>query len=442
MLLTRLLVPGAFGAMAIVLSSSSLVAALSDVGVWPAVIQSPRGGDDSYLNAAWWFGMVRALFIYVILFAAAPWISRFYGNPELSPLLRVTLIATIFEGMISPRAKLALKEMKFGRLAMINNGGAICGVVLTIVLSVLLKNVWALAIGYCAENAFRCLLSYILCPGVASLEIDMHAVRDLMKFTGGTIGLSFLNLIFLRADIFVLGKLYSPGELGVYTMAVNLVQTPANFVISMATTMLMPVFSHVQADKARMNRILREVTSWFTLLGLPAVAAIWLCGSSLLTVIYGARYAEATGPLAVGICVVFLNVLNSLVTVLFYAAGRPGLHRRAVAVSAITMLIAVYPACRYMGVIGGQVAALLAIFTGYVLQVVRARDITGLTISRYCRAFVPATVMAGGILLAGIGAQVLGFGARPVTNIAIAGVMCAIAYLACVPVFAKIKELA
>jgi O-antigen/teichoic acid export membrane protein len=51
-LLARLLAPSAFGAMAIVLSSSSLIASLSDVGIWPAVIQNPRGGNKAFLNAA------------------------------------------------------------------------------------------------------------------------------------------------------------------------------------------------------------------------------------------------------------------------------------------------------------------------------------------------------------------------------------------------------
>lgn len=267
MLLTRLLAPSAFGSMAIVLSSSSLVASLSDVGVWPAVIQSPHGGEDGYLNAAWWFGMARAICIYVMVFTASPWIAQFYGNPDLSALLRVALLGTLLDGMISPRAKLAQKEMKFWRWAVINNGGGICGVLLTIVLSFVLRDVWALAIGYCAENGFRCILSYILFPGLPSLEMDRHAFQDLLKFSKGMVGLSFLNLVFSRTDIFVLGKLYSPATLGLYTMAVYLVQTPMSFLVNLTSTTLMPAFSHVQDDNERANRILSEVTSWTILLG-------------------------------------------------------------------------------------------------------------------------------------------------------------------------------
>ena len=84
MLLTRLLAPSAFGTMAIVLSSSSIVASFTDVVVKAAVIQNPRGVEEGYLNVGWWLGMGRAICMYVIIFAAAPWVSRFYGIAELS----------------------------------------------------------------------------------------------------------------------------------------------------------------------------------------------------------------------------------------------------------------------------------------------------------------------------------------------------------------------
>ena len=83
MILTRLLAPSAFGAMAIVMSSSAIVGALTEVGVKQAVIQNPRGGEKAYLNAGWWMGLGRALSTYVIIFAMAPWVARFYGIAEL-----------------------------------------------------------------------------------------------------------------------------------------------------------------------------------------------------------------------------------------------------------------------------------------------------------------------------------------------------------------------
>jgi O-antigen/teichoic acid export membrane protein len=440
MLLTRLLAPGAFGAMAIVNASAAIVGTLTDVGVRAAVIQNPKGTEKEYLNASWWMGMGRAITTYSLIFALAPLVAHFYGNVELSSLLRVTLLGALFDGAISPGSIVPQKEMKFGRWIAISNGGAICGVILTIVLAFVIRDVWALAIGACSENAFRCLFSYILCPGLPRLGWDRHVVRDLYKFSRGVFGLSFLNLVFARTDIFVLGKLLSTTQLGLYTMGVALIQTPSVFLVGMLAQPLFPAFAHVQEDHERVNRILIEVSSWIILLGLPVVVVIYLCGHSLLSLVYGARYAAAASPLAFAAVVVFLNTLNVAITCVFSGMGRPELHRRAVTASAVVMIIVIYPACKLFGMTGGQVAALLAITVSYFLQVIRMRELTGLELFRYGKALVPAILVSAGILAVGLSAHSFGLATRPLANIALSASACVIAYALCVPIFLKIRQ--
>jgi O-antigen/teichoic acid export membrane protein len=430
-LLARLLAPGAFGTMAIVLSCASLLGSLTDVGLKGAIIQNPRGAEDSYLNASWWMGMGRAICLYAIVFATAPWISRFYGIAELSSLLRVALLSTLLEGAMSPRSIVPQKTMKFPRWAAITNGGAICGVLLTVTLSFFLRNVWALAIGSCSENAFRLILSYALCPGLPSFRWDWQAARELLTFSRGIFGLSFLNLIIGRADIFVLARLYSSTALGLYTMAVALVTTPSVFFTSMLGQTLIPALSSVHEDTERLNRILVEISSWLILLGLPAAVSISLCAPSLLRVVYGARYVGAGGPLSIAAAVVFLTVLHATTTCVLFAKGRPALHREAVAATAATMLIAIYPACRFLGPVGGQVAALLSIAVGSLLQLIRLRALTGLKLLRYGAVFLPAALGASGILVVVLASHRLGFATRPVANIALCVGSCILAYALC-----------
>jgi len=434
MLLTRLLAPSAFGTMAIVMSSASIVGSLSEVGLRVSVIRNPRGREFAYLNAGWWLSAARGLGVYVICFLMAPWVARFYGNVELSALLRVALVGAVLEGAMSPRSCLPEKDMKFGRWAAISNGGAICGVILTVVLSFVLRDVWALAIGYCSENAFRCLLSYILCPGLPSFKVDRDAARDLLTYSKGAYGLSFLNLIFTRTDIFVLGKLYSPTALGLYTMAVYLVQTPTGFIQRMVGSTLLPAFAHVQEDHERVNRILLEATAWLVVLGLPVVVVIWLYAPTLLRVIYGARYLKSAGPLAVASAVAFFSIVNGVITDAFSALGRPSLHRRAVMASAVIMIVATYPACKVLGVVGGQVAALFAIITSYLLQVARIRAVTGLELARYGMAFVPAGLVSATLLCGGLAIRFLGLAAGNTAQLALGFCVFLLAYGICVPV--------
>jgi O-antigen/teichoic acid export membrane protein len=440
MLLTRILAPSAFGTMALVMSSSSIVGTLTEVGLRVSVIRNPRGREPEYLNAAWWLAMGRGLGFYAICFIMAPFVAHFYGNWELSGLLRVTLLSAVLEGAMSPRSCLPQKDMKFGRWAAITNGGAVCGVILTVILSFLIRDVWALAIGYCSENVFRCLLSYILCPGLPRFGWDRKAARDLLTYSRGAYGLSFLNLIFTRTDIFVLGKLYNPTALGLYTMAVYLVQTPAGFIQNMVGSTLLPAFAHVQDSHERLNRVLLEATSWLFTLGLPVIVMIWLYAPLLLRITYGARYLKSAGPLSVAAAVSFLGILNGVITDAFSAMGKPALHRRAVAASAVVMIVAIYPACRAFGVMGGQIAALAAIVASYTLQVMRIRGLTGLNMAQYGAAFVPAGLVCVALLFGGLGIRFLGFAQNNTMQIVLGLGACLLAYGICVPAALRMRE--
>ncbi len=431
MLLARLLAPGAFGTMAIVMSSASLVDTLTDVGQKGAIIQNPRGGEDAYLSASWWLGMGRAIFSYFLIFSMAPWISRFYGRPELSGLLRVALLGILLSAAMSPRSILAQKDMKLARWAAITNGGGICGVILTVVLSLFIRDVWALAIGNCGEQAFRCLLSYVLCPGLPSRHWDGRAGREILTFSRGIFGLGFLNLLIARTDIFVLAKLYPSAALGLYTMAVSLVTTPSVFFTNVMGQSLIPAASIIQKDLERLNRILVEVTSWLILAGLPAVVSICLCAPYLLTVVYGSRYVAAAGPLSVASAVVLLTALYAPTTCVLFAKGLPGLHRHAVAATAVMMLVAVYPACKFLGLVGGQVAALLAIAVGYVFQLARLRAVTNLDLFRYAGAFILPALASAGVLAVVLGSRHLGVATEPAAQIALCLGSCVVAYAVC-----------
>ncbi len=226
MILARLLVPSAFGLMAIVGSTASVLHTITDIGVKEGLIQHSRGEEDDYASAAWWLAFGRSLSLYVLFFSLAPLVARIYKNPELTLLMRVATISVIFDGIYSCRAYVALKKMNFSKWTMINSGGGICGIIVTLVLSLLLRDVWALVIGSVSEGAFRCLFSYIFFPYVPSLRWNRQAIRDLLGFSKGLFGLSFLNLAFARTDVFVLGKVFSAAELGIYTMGIYLVQTP------------------------------------------------------------------------------------------------------------------------------------------------------------------------------------------------------------------------
>jgi len=428
MLLTRLLAPEAFGTMAIVMSATTLIQVMAEVGAREALIQNPKGSEESHLRAAWWMSFGRALSIYAFIYILAPYFSRFYANGELTGLARVATLSVVFDGAISPRAIAAVKEMKYSKWAVVANGGGIIGVLTTIVLSFFMRDVWALAIGFCSENAARCILSFFVCPWRPRFLPNLVALRDLLQFSKGLFGLAFFNLIFTRADIFILGKMYSPGELGLYSMSVYLIQTPVVFLTSILAQTLLPAFSRIQDDHPRLNRILLRVTSGSVMVGLPALVFIGFSGHSLLTLIYGQRYSIGAPALVLAAWAALFGILNAQITVMFYAKGLPQLHRRSVVLMAVLVAVLTYPFTKMFGLWGPQLACLIAVVAGYLLQVERIRKVTGLSLSEYWKSFSLPVLTSIAVAAAWFAARSTGVLAQPVANILFGICGCLAAY--------------
>lgn len=429
LILVRLLAPSAFGTMAVVLSTCSVLGSLTDVGVREALIQNPRGSERRYVESAWWMAFGRAFATYLSLFIAAPWVARFYGNPDLSLLLRVALLGLLFEGATSPQAYVRLKEMKFSKWAVIQNGGGIAGIVITVALSFILRNVWALVLGFCAESALRCVLSYVICPFLPVLRWNREALKDLVSFSRKLFGLSVMHLVFMRADIFVLAKMFSPTELGLYSMAVFLAQVPAGFLIGLMSQVLMPTLSEIQNDKERINRIVLQASTVIGFLGMPTAVLLLIYGKSLLALVYGHAYATAGLSLAVAGCIALISMMNVQLTAMFYASGHPNLHRRCVAVMAVTTLLLVYPLAKWLGLVGGQLAGFIAIMAGFALQVERASHVTELKVKEYGRILLGSLALSTPVLIMWFLMQLFLPSSGPAMSIACGVLGCLTAYV-------------
>jgi O-antigen/teichoic acid export membrane protein len=389
-ILVRILAPEAFGAMAIVLSVSALLESFTEVGIKEAIIQNPKGEDRRFLNGAWWLSFARAAALFASAYIASPYLARFYEIPDLTNLMRVAFLTILFNGLISSRAYAAIKRMDFKRWITVFHGGGAVGILAAIGLSFIMRNVWALAIGFTVEAAARMILSYLICPFRPRLDFDRESMRALLRYSRGMIGLPILTFIFLRCDIFVIGKLCTIDQLGQYTMAVALARIPSQFVTSVASRLVMPMFSDIQGDKDRVNDLIETVTSKIVLFFFPLFFFVAFYGESVLRLVYVPRYSAVAVPFTIVFGAEVLRIGSVPIVAFYLGSGRPELHRLFTGVRAALMFVMIYPAVRFLGATGAALAVFGATMVGYVIQVGRIREITGLDLRKYAHLHVQA----------------------------------------------------
>ena len=395
MILTRILLPDQFGLMALILILVNVFEACTEVGVKQSIIQNKRGADPEYLNATWWFQSIRAVGLFAVAILAAPLISSFYDKPYLLRLLQVSFLAIVFRGLISPRAHVLEKEYKFGRSVLLIQGSALLGTIVTICIALYTKNVWALVIGYVSEQGILCLLSYILVPFVPKLSINRECMRELFSFARNMFGLPILTLIGLGAPVFVLGKIVSEEQLGLYSLAAQLAALPTTLFGKIINPVLLPGFARKQDDRNALYRIVLQISRLIAVATIPLVTFMAACSGGLLLLMWGRpEYVDVTIPCAVLILIIFARTEAAILSTTYIAVGQPQLHRRFVIFRMVLVLALIYPAVIHLKLLGAAIVVVIGSYIPLLMQIFWCKRVMPLKFEQYIRCYIPGLLMA------------------------------------------------
>ncbi|MFW5955224.1 MAG: oligosaccharide flippase family protein [Rhodothermales bacterium] len=394
MILARLLAPHMFGTMALVLAVYWFLESFTQIGLREAIVQNPRGEEKTFLNGVWFVSVARALLLYLLGFIVAPAIATFYETPQLAAMLRVAFLSILLLGLISPAAYVQVKRLGFKRWVLIDQVGGIVGVAVSIALAVVYRSTWVLVIGLVAEGFVKAAASYVLCPFTPGLHFRRDDVLSLSSFVHGMLGLPVMTFVYMQLHVFVLGRLVTAGELGIYMMALTLARIPSLAMSKIVVPLLMPAYSEMQRDLDRMQHSLSQLSRALAVAAVPAVSFVLLFGAEILATVYTPEYASAAMAFALLFFAEILQNLSKPIAAASLATGHPHLLRRVSAVRALLVAVLIYPASRTFGIEGAAAAVLLSMAITFVLYVRMLKVVSRMKMSNYWRSLAQPLWMA------------------------------------------------
>lgn len=223
LMLVWLLVPEAFGLMAVVNIFMAGLQMFSDLGVRPAIIHSKRGEDPAFLNTAWTISVVRGIVLWIIA-AAAAWPASLFWYPQLKWLLPVAGLTAVINGLNSTAMIQLHRRVQIGWVTMIDVGMSLTSIAVMVTWAWISPTVWALVAGSLTASAFKMAMSHLL-PGARNrLQWDRSAAGELFSF-GRWITLSTIISFFAaQIDKLTFSKLMPAAVMGVFWQGFQLAE--------------------------------------------------------------------------------------------------------------------------------------------------------------------------------------------------------------------------
>jgi O-antigen/teichoic acid export membrane protein len=321
----KLISTSAFGIASIVLAIFSILRAVTELGLGVAIVQAQDITREE-IDSLFWLSLAVSGSLYLLLAAASPLISWFYGQPQLTELLQVYgLSVVVFSFYFVPK-NLLTKEMAFGRIVFAENASLLASSVVMVALAYYGFGAWSIILGELGNRVGRLFLFQAFRPHWPHWTFNWAKVWPRVSFGLYATGSRLLYNFYINADYLLVGRLFGPEAVGIYTMAYRIISDPVRTLASTINDVAYPAFSKLQNELSRLRTYFFTIArANLSLIGLVLVI-IGVHIEELLVVGGYEKYFDAIPLVYIFSLVGVLRSVAALVPQLLNAVGQARLN--------------------------------------------------------------------------------------------------------------------
>lgn len=235
-IISRVLSPSDYGVIGLLSVFIVIAAILLDSGFSQALIQR-KYVDQKMLSSIFYMNFAIGVVLYFILYFASPVIANYYNMVELTKYSRVLFLIIPINSLGLTQNVQIQKNMQFRKFAITNVGSAVISGGVGIWMAYSNFGIWSLVGQQLTLSVSKTTLFFIQMRWLPSLSFSFKSVRELFGFSMNLMLHSLINTTMNNIYVLVIGKHFSPREVGYYNQANKFEQISSSTI----TTILMRV---------------------------------------------------------------------------------------------------------------------------------------------------------------------------------------------------------
>ena len=372
LILTRLLLPEAFGLVAAVNMLYFALVMLSDLGVWQSVVKSERGTQTTFLGTAWSVQMVRGILLGAVVllialgFQLAGGNGHFqsgtvYADDRLPAMIAVFSLCAVLQGFESMKLAVAQRELKVAYLARLEIISQVIAMAVTLGLALATHSVWSLLVGTLVAAGTKTAMSHWYLPGPrVRLLWDPSCAQEIVGFGKWIFVSSVIGFLAAHGEKLILGGSLSTASFGIFSIAATLMMAVMSLYASLNAHLIFSALSEAlrtdTGTAARVYTRVQQIADAF--LGIMA-GGIFMSGHWAVDLLYDHRYQNA-GWMLEWLGLGLLAVRHQVIEQLMFAKGQPVWVSASNALRAISLILLIpagFAAAGERGAIAAVVAS-------------------------------------------------------------------------------------
>lgn len=327
LILVSLLLPNEYAYIAVLSLFIGVSELVSNLGIGEAVLQKDSVNNNQ-LSSLYYFQILMAALLAVLLFVSAPLIESFYAYENLTLLLRYTSITLVFNGAASLFRIYLQKNFLFKWVVISNLSKLVFDMIITVTLVILGYGILGYVYGTVISTVLFTILMGYYCFKKTDIQLKFHfRLNDIKPFIRFGIFISLkqiFSFIASRIDEVIIGGFLSAEVLGVYFFAKDFIRKPQNLITQSFAQVMLPVFSKVKNELGKLGDMYTNASRYIGVIAFPVFIGLAVTASSYVPLLFGEEWLMSIWPIRIfAITGILLVLTANFSTSLLYALDYP-----------------------------------------------------------------------------------------------------------------------
>jgi teichuronic acid exporter len=392
-ILARILSPSDYGLVGMSAIFIAVSRVFIDGGFSDALIRKANCTIDDY-SSVFIFNLLLALIFYTLLFFAAYPLSKFFNEPQLITIIRITGLGLITGATSSIHSIYLKKMLDFKLQAIIGFIATIIASIIAIVMAIKGYAFWSLITSNLAQGI---IISVLLWFNNKNLKLKpsfkINVIKEHFTFGSKIMFGSLIHVIYNNMYYALVGKIFNTAVLGYYTRADNFQKLFSDNIDIVVRQVTYPVLSQMLNDESKLKSTYKTMLRTTSFINFILLLGLFVVAKPFVLTLIGEKWLPSVPYLQL-LCFAGLFLpLISINTNILNVKGRSDLSLKIVLLKVILSLPSLLLGY-YWGIYAMIIGILGSLLITYLIAIYYTNILIGYSIKEQFLDILPTIKLA------------------------------------------------
>jgi teichuronic acid exporter len=280
------------------------------------------------MSSVFYFNMTISVLMTVVLFFSAGFIAEFYKSPEIETIVKAISFTFVLNSLNTVHQAILYKniEIKITRISSIIS--AILSGIVGLVFAYLGYGVWSLIYSTYAGGIVSVLIIWRYSKWKPELVFNIKDIKKLMPFGIKVFTINYLDQIYSKIDVVVIGKMFSPAILGYFFRASSLNQLITKYSSQGLSGIFFPAVSRLKGDTEKIKEFYQKAFNAICVISFFLTGLLFVDANELILILFGEKWLPSVNYFKILAFSSYVTPLTLIFNGVLLGTGNAGMQLR------------------------------------------------------------------------------------------------------------------